>query len=73
MGKKTLTISEFIELKNSKLSNTEYYDERINRFIEALEGVSHWDNGEYDLSDLEKAWSETASQMPYNDRGLQSL
>ncbi len=70
---KTFTISEFITLKNSDLSNAQYYDERLDRFMEALEGVSHWENGEYDLSDLEKAWNDTASKMVYDDHGMQSV
>jgi len=70
---KTFTISKFIALKNSDLSNAQYYDERLGRFMEALEGVSHWENGEYDLSDLEKAWNDTASKMPYDDHGIQSV
>ncbi|MEF1312022.1 hypothetical protein QTO01_18195 [Vibrio mytili] len=41
--------------------------------MDALEGVSHWENGEYDLSDLEKAWNDTASKMPYDDHGMQSV
>ncbi|BBL87865.1 hypothetical protein VroAM7_05180 [Vibrio rotiferianus] len=72
-SEKTLTISSFIKLKTSELSNAQYYNERIDRFMEALEGVSHWDNGEYDLSDLEKAWNDTASKMPYDDHGIQSV
>ncbi|EGR0722885.1 MULTISPECIES: hypothetical protein [Vibrio] len=70
---KTFTISKFIALKNSDLSNAQYYDERLDRFMEALEGVSHWENGEYDLSDLEKAWNDTASKIPYDDHGMQSV
>ncbi|EGQ8099443.1 hypothetical protein ABXV22_25890 [Vibrio rotiferianus] len=72
-SEKTLTISSFIKLKTSELSNAQYYNERLDRFMEALEGVSHWDNGEYDLSDLEKAWNDTASKMPYDDHGIQSV
>ncbi|WP_350941011.1 hypothetical protein MRO13_18750 (plasmid) [Vibrio metschnikovii] len=72
-SEKTFTISDFIALKNSELSNTQYYNERLDRFMEALEGVSHWENGEYDLSDLEKAWNDTASKMPYDDHGMQSV
>ncbi|WP_269151093.1 hypothetical protein [Photobacterium damselae] len=41
--------------------------------MEALEGVSHWENGEYDLLDLEKAWNDTASKMPYDDHCMQSV
>ncbi|CAI2332742.1 hypothetical protein D026_2233 [Vibrio parahaemolyticus 605] len=41
--------------------------------MEALEGGSHWENGEYDLSDLEKAWNDTASKIPYDDHGMQSV
>ena len=70
---KTFTISKFIALKNSDLSNAQYYDERLDRFMEVLEGVSHWENGEYDLSDLEKAWNDTASKIPYDDHGMQSV
>jgi hypothetical protein len=62
---KTFTISKFIEFKNSELSKAKYYNERLDRFMEALEGVSHWENGEYDLPDLEKAWNDTASDNPY--------
>lgn len=69
----TFTISDFITLKNSELSNAQYYNERLDRFIVALEGISCWDNGEYDLSDLEKAWNDTASKMPYDDHGMQSV
>ncbi|HGZ7309442.1 MULTISPECIES: hypothetical protein [Vibrio] len=72
-SEKTFTISDFIALKNSELSNAQYYNERLDRFMEALEGVSHWENGEYDLSDLEKAWNDTASKMPYDDHGMQSV
>ncbi len=36
----TLTISQFIALKNSELSNAKYYDERVDRFMEVLEGGS---------------------------------
>lgn len=70
---KMFTISKFIALKNSDLSNAQYYDERLDRFMETLEGVSHWENGEYDLSDLEKAWNDTASKIPYDDHGMQSV
>ncbi|EJG0713347.1 hypothetical protein ACIL2W_003258 [Vibrio parahaemolyticus] len=70
---KTFTISKFIALKNSELSNARYYDERLDRFMEALEGVSHWENREYDLPDLEKAWNDTASKNPYDDHGVQSV
>ncbi|WP_191118250.1 hypothetical protein [Vibrio campbellii] len=70
---KTFTISDFITLKNSELSNAQYNEERLDRFMEALEGVSHWENGLYDLSDLEKAWNDTASKMPYDDHGMQSV
>ena len=70
---KTFKISKFIALKNSDLSNAQYYDERLDRFMEALEGVSHWENGEYDLSDLEKVWNDTASKMLYDDHGIQSF
>ena len=70
---KTFTISGFITLKNSELSNAQYNEERLDRFMEALEGVSHWENGLYDLSDLEKAWNDTASKMPYDDHGMQSV
>lgn len=72
-SKKTFTISGFIALKNSELSNAQYYSERLDRFMEALEGVPHWDNGEYDLSELEKAWNDTASKIPYDDHGMQSV
>ncbi|HHF0552967.1 TPA: hypothetical protein ACPHT2_002614 [Vibrio antiquarius] len=72
-SEKTFTISDFITLKNRELSNAQYYNERLDRFTEALEGVSHWENGEYDLSDLEKAWNDTASKMPYDDHGMQSV
>lgn len=72
-SEKTFTISDFIALKNRELSNAQYYNERLDRFTEALEGVSHWENGEYDLSDLEKAWNDTASKMPYDDHGMQSV
>ncbi len=70
---KTFTISKFIALKNSELSNAKYYDERIDRFMEALEGVSHWENGEYDLPDLEKAWNNTVSKNPCDDHGMESI
>ncbi|WP_434999007.1 hypothetical protein ACRZ5S_20750 [Vibrio scophthalmi] len=70
---KTFTISNFIALKNRELSNTQYYDERLDRFMEALEGVSHWENGEYELLELEKAWNDTASKMPYDDHGMQAV
>ena len=70
---KTFTISDFITLKNSELSNAQYNEERLDRFMEALEGVSHWENGLYDLSDLEKAWNDTASKMPYGEHGMQSV
>lgn len=72
-SEKFLTISEFTALKNSELSNAKYYDERLDRFMEALEGGSHWENGKYDLLDLEKAWNDTASIMPYDDHGMQSV
>ena len=72
-SEKTFIISDFIALKNRELSNAQYYNERLDRFMEALEGVSHWENGEYDLSDLEKAWNDTASKMPYDDHGMQSV
>lgn len=72
-SEKTFTISDFIAFKNRELSNAQYYNERLDRFTEALEGVSHWENGEYDLSDLEKAWNDTASKMPYDDHGMQSV
>ncbi|HCG6615634.1 TPA: hypothetical protein NJ225_002156 [Vibrio parahaemolyticus] len=70
---KTFTISKFIEFKNSELSKAKYYNERLDRFMEALDGVSHWENGEYDLPDLEKAWNDTASDNPYDDHGIQSV
>ncbi|ELA9388330.1 hypothetical protein HJ120_04245 [Vibrio parahaemolyticus] len=70
---KTFTISKFIEFNNSELSKAKYYNERLDRFMEALEGVSHWENGEYDLPDLEKAWNDTASDNPYDDHGIQSV
>ncbi len=71
--KKKLTISDFVALKNSELCNAQYYDERLDRFTEALEGVSYWENGEYDMSDLEKAWNNTASKVTYDDHGIQSV
>ena len=69
---KFYTISEFIDIKNKEL-DTKNYDGRIVRFKEALIGISSGENGEYDLLDLERAWSETASQNCYDDRGLFSI
>lgn len=72
-SEKAFTITDFIALKNSELSNAQYFNERLDRFMGALDAVSHWENGEYDLSDLEKAWNDTASKIPYEDHGMQSV
>ncbi len=67
------TISQYIESKNELLLGAQYNDERIHRFVTELECVPVFDDGTYDIADLDAAWSLTASENIYDDHGLNQV
>jgi hypothetical protein len=71
--KQVQNISDYVNDKNSNISGAKYYDDRVDRFTEALEGVGFYDDGTYDIKDLDEAWDNTTSTNVYDGRGIQSI
>lgn len=70
---KCQSITDFLKDKNSGLSGEKFYDFRIDKFKKELNKYNLFNDGQYRIIDLDKAWHATSSKNVYDDHGIQSI